>query len=175
MKLIPFPIDAPHLIIAHLASDRVFPTIQSTCDFQSLGCGRPGDEMDDGFIIPQGFSTSVGRDKGKESVFGLVPFVCAGRKMTDGNAESGLVSPFLQLPLPESQPRSIAPAAVGCNKNVFRIRINSPSFSASPPPNGGHGKFSGVMIGSHADKTGITSEVVNTIGVTREISGSGKS
>jgi len=66
-----FHIDALHLFIVNLASGWIFPAIQSTRHFQSLRRGRPGDEIDDRFVIPQRFSTPIGRDEGKKAVLDL--------------------------------------------------------------------------------------------------------
>ena len=56
MKLVTFHIDALHLFVTNFPSRWIFSAIQSTRYFQSLRRGRPGNEIDDRFVIPQWFS-----------------------------------------------------------------------------------------------------------------------
>src|SRR5208283_807006 len=98
-------------------------------------------------------------------MFDFVPFTGARRKVADRKAQTGLVSKLLQFYLPKPQAPAIAPATVGRDQNRRRIRIEPPAFSTPPPPNGGHGKFGGVMVGPHVDKTRVASEVVDAIGI----------
>ena len=59
MKLVGFEVNALHLFIADGAPGWVFASIQSAGDFQALCRGRRGDEMDDGFVVLQWFSSPV--------------------------------------------------------------------------------------------------------------------
>ena len=104
----------------------------------------------------------------------LVPFAGAGRKVTHRNAQSRLIGEFLQLQLPQPQSPPVAATPVGSNQNRLRIRINASALKAPPAPNGGHRKGTGVMVGSHVDKTGIASDVVNAIGIGAGYCGTGK-
>ena len=165
MKLVTFQVNALHLFIAYFAPGGVFAPIQSAGDFQSLGGGRRGDEIDDCFVIPQWLPAPIGRDKGKQPVLDLVPFAGAGRKVTHRNAQCGLIGEFLQLQLPQPQSPPVTATAVGSNQDRFCVRINASALSAPPAPNGGHRKGTGVMVGSHVDKTGVASNVINAIGI----------
>src|SRR5256885_12872720 len=51
--------------------------------------------------------------------------------------------------------------------------IDASAFHAPPSANGGHGKSAGVMVGSHIDKTGVASDVVNTIRIGARNGGAG--
>ena len=95
----------------------------------------------------------------------LVPFAGTGRKVTNRNAQCGLIGEFLQLQLPQPQSPPVTATAVGRNQDRFRIWINASALSAPPPPNRSHRKSTGVMVGSHVDKTGVASNVVNAIGI----------
>ena len=59
MKFVGFEVNALHLFIAYCAPGCVFASIESAGDFQSLCRGRPGDEIDDCFVIPQWLSAPV--------------------------------------------------------------------------------------------------------------------
>ena len=59
MKLITRHIDTLHLFIANRAAGWIFPAIQSARHLQSLRRGRPGDEIDDRFVIPQRFTAPI--------------------------------------------------------------------------------------------------------------------
>src|SRR5271157_1628278 len=95
----------------------------------------------------------------------LVPFAGAGWKMTDRNAQGGLIGEFLQFQFPESQAPAVAATAVGSDQNRLRLRINASALRAPPTPNGGHRKGTGVVIGSHIDKAGIAANVIDPVWV----------
>ena len=95
----------------------------------------------------------------------LVPFAGAGRKVTDLNAQCGLIGEFLQLQLPQPQPPPVTATAVGRNQDRFRMRINASALRAPPTPNRGHRKGTGIVVGSHVNKTGVASNVVNAVGI----------
>lgn len=60
-----------HLLIGDFAPSRILSAIQPAGDSQSLCRGRPGNEVDDGFIVTQGFSSPVRGNEG-EPVFDLI-------------------------------------------------------------------------------------------------------
>ena len=94
----------------------------------------------------------------------LVPFAGAPRKMTNGKAQPPLIREFLQFQFPQPQPPSVASTTVGPDQNRLRPGIEAFAFNAAPPPpDEGPGKGAGVIVGSHIDKTGIVSDVVNAI------------
>ena len=97
MELMSLQTEALHLLVAHLASGRVFSAIQSADDHQSLGGGRFGDEIDDGLIVSQRLAAPVRRDEREQPVLDLVPFTGAWREVTNGNAQSSLIGQLLQF------------------------------------------------------------------------------
>ncbi len=100
MKRVELELDLLHLCGAHLASGGIFALIQSACHRQPLRCGGSRDQVHDCFVIEQRLPTPVGRNEGKQPVLRLVPLAGAGREMTDGDGESGLIGELLQLRLP---------------------------------------------------------------------------
>jgi len=133
MKFVGLQVDPRHLGIAYFTPRWVAATVQSAGDFQTLGCAGPGNEIDDRFVVPQGLSTPVRRDEGKQPVLDLVPFAGARREMTHRNAQSGLIGKGLQLQLPQPQPPPVASTPVGGDQNRLRIRIKASAFKAPPP------------------------------------------
>ena len=74
--------------------------IESTCHFQSLGCRRPGNEVDDGLIVAKRLPSPVRGDERKETMLHLVPFAGSRGEMTDRDRQTDGIRKFLQLVLP---------------------------------------------------------------------------
>ena len=88
------------LFVGHLDAGRIGPAILHGSDCQPFFGGGVGDQFNDRFQRGQRLGAPVDGDKGKESVFDLVPFAGAWRKMADGDGEPGLVGQSLHLTLP---------------------------------------------------------------------------
>ena len=174
MKLVGLKIDTLHLLVGDFATGWIFSAIQSACRFESFRCRRLSDEFDDGFVVTKRFSAPIRGDEGKEAVFNLVPFAGPGWKMTDRNGKACFIREALQLQLPKAQPPAIASASVRSDQYRCGIHMELFSLMAPPPPDGGHGKRSGVVIGSDIDETGVAPDVVNAIGIGTRNVGSGK-
>src|SRR5208283_1949652 len=174
MKPIRLKIDGLHFFFADFAAGRIFAAVQSACHFQSFSGRRLGNEMDNGFVIPQWFAAPIRRDKGKKAVLDLVPLARPRGEMTDRDGQAGFIREGLQLQLPQAQPPGIAPSAVGRNQDLSGCRIESFAFMAPPSPDGRHRKRSGVVIGSHIDKPGVAPDVVDAIGIGTRYVGRGK-
>ena len=82
-------IDLLHLRIGHFAARGVLSAIQATPDREAFRRGRPGDELDDRLVVAQGFAAPIRRDEGEQAMFDLVPLAGAGRKVTDGQGQTG--------------------------------------------------------------------------------------
>jgi len=67
MKLAAFQLQALHLLVTDLAAGGIFASIEPAGDFQSLGGGGSGDQIDDSLIVAQWLSAPVRGDEGKES------------------------------------------------------------------------------------------------------------
>ena len=98
MKRMWVKIDAFHFFRGDFAAGRILAAIQPTGHGQSLGRRRLGNERDDGFVVPQRFPPPIGRDKGKEAMFDLVPFAGPGWKMTDRHRKTRGIHPGLVAP-----------------------------------------------------------------------------
>src|SRR5712692_6206468 len=108
MKRSAAKVDPSHLVVRDFSASGILASIQSTADRQAFGRRRLGDQLDDGFVIPQGFATPVRGDERKEAVLDLVPLTGPGRKMTDLKAKPRVISEVLQLQFPEAQPPDAA-------------------------------------------------------------------
>ena len=100
MKLAAFQLEALHLLVTDLAPGGIFASIEPTGDFQALGGGRSGDQIDDRLIVAQRFPAPVRGDEGKESMLDLVPFAGPRREVTDRDAQIRFIGKLLQLPFP---------------------------------------------------------------------------
>jgi len=68
----------------------------------------------------------------------------------------------------------MAPPRVGGNENRGRRRVEPFPLLAPPPPDRGHGKGAGVMIGPDIDKAGVAPDIVDAIGIGPRHLGRGK-
>ena len=83
MELVAFHVHPLHFLIGDFPAGRIFSTIQATGDFQSLRGGGFGNQVYNGFVIPQRLPPPIRRDEGKEAMLNLVPFARAGWKVAD--------------------------------------------------------------------------------------------
>ena len=91
-------------LIRHLPAGRVFPAIQTTGHLEPFGGRRARDQIDDRLIIAKRLAAPIRGDEREQSVFHLVPFAGARRKVTDGNRKARFIRELLQLQFPEPQP-----------------------------------------------------------------------
>ena len=91
----------------------------------------------------------------------LIPLARPRRVMTDGDIQSRLVGPPLQLHLPEPKTVAIAAPAIGANQDRFRPRIERGSHLAPPPANALHRKTGGVMRTTHGHPPQVVLEIVD--------------
>jgi hypothetical protein len=85
--------------------------------------------------------------------------------MTDQDGQARFIRELLQLYFPKAQAPTIAASAVGRNQQRFGLGIEPSPFTAPPAPNRGHGKSSGIVIGSDIDETGVAPNIVDAIGI----------
>ncbi len=109
MKCIRLKVDTLHFCIADFAPRWISRAVQSAGDLQSFRRRRLDNEMDDGFVISQGFPTPIRRDEGKRAVPDLVPLACPRWEMTDREGQSYFIREGLQLRFPQAQPPAVAP------------------------------------------------------------------
>src|SRR5487761_1242612 len=118
MKPIRLKIDALHFFLGDFAAGGILAAVQSAGYFQSFRRRRLGNEMDDGFVIAQGFATPIRRDEGKKTALDLVPLARPRWKMTDREGQAGFIREGLQLQFPQAQPPAIAAPAIGRNQDL---------------------------------------------------------
>src|SRR5438128_5010790 len=102
VKLVSSDVKSLEFLIADFDASRIGVGVLDGRDDQSfLGAGMR-DELNDRFKRDQGLGTPVDGDVREEPMFDLIPFAGAGRKMTDGDAQSGLVGQPLHLTFPHA-------------------------------------------------------------------------
>src|SRR3712207_4037316 len=106
---------------------------------------------------------SVLREEGEQPVLDLVPFAGAGREVADAERQARLVGQPLQLPLPQPQPRAVAPPAVGGDQQPPRLRVARPPRPVPPAPDGGHREGRRAVVDADADPAGVGGQVVDPI------------
>src|SRR5579884_1760802 len=109
-------------------------------------------EFNDRFKRDQGLGTPVDRNVGEEPMFDLVPFAGSRRKMTDGDAQSGLVDQPLHLPLPQPTARCVGATSIGSDKQVGLAWIHVLAMLVPPASDTLDGKLAGVMVNAYIDK-----------------------
>ena len=151
MEAIAVDIDRVHFRIGDLDAFRVVIFIETALDIQPGARAGRSDQLDDDLVADQRFSAPVLRDEGEEPMFDAVPFAGAGRVMSDGNRQPGLVSEDLKFPFPQPYPSTIAATAVGGNQKPGRVGIASLSQGEPPTPDALDGESRGIMIDTDID------------------------
>jgi transposase len=109
-------IDLRHFVIAHLPACRIRCGVELCPYLQTSRSGGRCDELHNDLVADQGLAPPVLADEGEESMFDLVPFARAGRKVAHGDRNPQLIGQLLKLHFPQPDPGSIAPTAIGCNQ-----------------------------------------------------------
>src|SRR3989304_2979192 len=109
VKAIRLEIEAVHVLRSHPAAGGIAAAIQPARDREASRGRRPGNELDDGFIVTERFAAPIGRDERKEPMFDLVPLARPGREVTDRDREPDLIGEGLQRQLPEAEGPPVAP------------------------------------------------------------------
>src|SRR5436190_23781670 len=104
------------------------------------------DEFNDRFKRDQGLGTPIDGDVGEEPMFDLVPFAGSRRKMTDRDAQSGLVGQPLHLPLPQAAARAVGAASIRGDEQVGLARIQTLAILVPPAPDTLDSKLRRVMV-----------------------------
>jgi len=94
----------------------------------------------------------------------LVPLAGARRQMTDVNRQAGRVRESLQLPLPQTQARSVAPAAVRRDQQRPRPGVRLAAHVPPPTADGVHRQRRRVVGDAHVDPPRVASHVVHPVG-----------
>src|SRR5260221_2800573 len=82
----------------------IVPGIELGAYAESCARCRVGDKVDDDLMTHKRSSTPVLRNVRKEPVLNLVPLARSRWKVTDGEGQSGIVRPLLQIRLPKVSP-----------------------------------------------------------------------
>src|SRR5271166_4399638 len=137
MERVTLNVERLHLGIADLDALLVSARVQRALDFQAgLGCRRC-DQLDDSQAIRERPAAPGLRDVAEQAVLDPVPLRCARRIMVDVEHEPGLVGEPLQLDLPQPDACAIRAAAVGCDRQLTRIRIALAPHAVQPLPDRG--------------------------------------
>ena len=96
----------------NLPAGRVFSETQTAGHLKTFGCRRARDQIYDCLIIPERLTPPIRGDEGEQTVFYLVPFAGARRKVTDGNGKTRFICEPLQLQFAEPQAFAIATPAI---------------------------------------------------------------
>ena len=83
VEFVGIDINLLHFFRRDLSSGRVFAAIQPASYAQPFCGSGLGNEVHNRFVVPQWLTTPVRRNKGKQSVFDLVPLAGSWREMTD--------------------------------------------------------------------------------------------
>lgn len=93
-------IDGGELWVGDLSPFRVSSCIDRSFNGETGGSRCGSDQLDDYHVREQGFAAPVLGDEGEHSVLDAVPLAGAGRMVSDGDGQSGLIGELLQLELP---------------------------------------------------------------------------
>ena len=102
MKSIAFEVDGLHLCSGHLPTGLVPSSVETADDLEASRRGGPGDEMHDGFVVPQWLASPVLGDEREEAMLDLIPLARAWREMADRQGPASLIRQVLEFPLPQA-------------------------------------------------------------------------
>ena len=164
MERVTLNVERLHLGVADLDALFVSARVQRALDFQAgLGCRRR-DQLDDSHAIRERPAAPGLRDVAEQAVLDPVPLRCARRIMVDVEHEPGLVGEPLQLDLPQPDACAIRAAAVGCDRQLTRIRIALAPHAVQPLPDRGDSELCRIARDPDADPACIGADVVHAIG-----------
>src|SRR5260370_31716026 len=83
MKRIRLKIDTLHVCLRDFPAGGILTPIQSAGHFQSFRSRRLGNEIDDGFVVPQSLSPPIRRVQGEEAGLALVSPNCPRGEMSN--------------------------------------------------------------------------------------------
>ena len=164
MKIVSGDVKSLEFLIAHFDASWIGVGVLDGSDDQSFLGGGMRDEFNDRFKRDQGLGTPVNGDVGEEPMFDLVPFAGAFRKMTHGDAESGLVGQPLHLTLPQAAASGVGTTSISGDEQVGLLRIQAPAMLVPPTSDTLDGKLRGVMVNANVDKALIMDQVIHSIG-----------
>jgi len=93
----------------------------------------------------------------------LVPLTRARWEMTDRERPRGFIGELLEFPLPQPEARPVAATGVCRDDDPVRRRIQEPSFSTPPAPNGGDRERPRVVVGPDVDEALVPPDVVDAV------------
>jgi hypothetical protein len=164
VKIVSGDVKSLEFLIAHFDASWIGVGVLDGSDDQSFLGGGMRDEFNDRFKRDQGLGTPVNGDVGEEPMFDLVPFAGAFRKMTHGDAESGLVGQPLHLTLPQAAASGVGTTSISGDEQVGLLRIQAPAMLVPPTSDTLDGKLRGVMVNANVDKALIMDQVIHSIG-----------
>src|SRR5258706_1844668 len=111
----------------------------------------------------EGLGSPVERNKGKESVFDLIPFAGGRRIMSHRDREVFFIGKFLEFFLPEPISYPIGATSISCDQEFVVIGIQCFTAPLPPPSDTFHRKLGSIMIDAHVDKSLVMHQIVDTI------------
>ena len=114
-------------------------------------------------MVQQRTTPPVLRDVAEHPVFDLVPLARPGREVTHRDLQSRLIRQILEADLPQSVAPPVAPARVGRDQQLLRLRVDRPSHPVPPPPDRLHRELRRVMTDPHVDPPFVGRLIVDPV------------
>ena len=112
-------------VVGYLSPLFIKPLVEPSMDLEAFGGSGVADQFHDHFDGFEWLTLPVASDMAEQSMFDLVPFACAGRKVGDLDDQSGFVGEALEFDFPEAVAGAVAATAVGGDEQPLRFRIPS--------------------------------------------------
>lgn len=100
MERVTRDVDLFHLRVGDFYPLGIAVVIESAVDIEALAGRRGADELHDGLVADERFTSPVLRNECEQPVFDTVPFACSGRVMRDGDVQTCFIRKTLQLVFP---------------------------------------------------------------------------
>ena len=146
VKIVSGDVKSLEFLIAHFDASRIGLGVLDGSDDQSFLGGGMRDELNDRFKRDQGLGTPVDGDVREEPMFDLLPFAGSRRKMTDRDAEPGLVGQPLHLTLPQAAPRAVGSASISGDEQFCLAGIQALAMVVPPASDTLDGKLRRLMV-----------------------------
>src|SRR5260370_42349497 len=149
MILAAFHVASSQFLVADFPTFLVGAVVDPRMDFQSRFCGCRADRFNYDLQGLQRRALPIAGNVAKHPMFDLVPFARSRGIVVDFDDQTRLVTPLLQLHLPQAGPRTVAAAAVSCHQQPFGSPVAFTTKLLPAAPGRSNPNFSRVVTDAY--------------------------
>jgi hypothetical protein len=164
VELIRLDRETIHLPVSDLSTERIAVRIQLRPDGQPFLRRRVPDQIDDDLTAHQRTAPPVYGNVAEHPMLDLVPLAGARRKVASRDPQADLVGQPLEFPFPQPASAPVGTAAVGCDEELRRIRVDPTPHLPPPSPQRLDSELGRVVIDPDTDPARVGRLVVDAVG-----------